>query len=175
MPSRDFYVYLHRRLSDNKTFYVGKGCGNRAFSEKSRSKKWIDYAKNHGYRVEIIQSGMQEWWAFELEKELIAFYGRENLVNMTDGGDGASGHRHSDEYKLMLKERMILRHSNREEWERTKTIKIKKGLSEELKIKRDVLLRTVNIGRKHTEATAMFNYKGETGRYVAGKWEAENV
>lgn len=26
-----------------------------------------------------------------------------------------------------------------------------------------------------TDTTAMFNYKGETGRYVGGKWEAENV
>lgn len=50
----------------------------------------------HGLIVEIVESGMQEWWAFEMERELIAYYGRENLCNLTDGGDGVSGAVRSD-------------------------------------------------------------------------------
>lgn len=84
----DYYVYLHRRANDGKVFYVGKGSGKRAYSKQYRNSKWKNIANKYDYVVEFIETGMQEWWAFELEKELIALYGRENLANMTDGGDG---------------------------------------------------------------------------------------
>lgn len=87
----DFYVYLHRRESDNSVFYVGKGMGNRSHSKKNRNNHWRNIVLKNGYKVEIVQAGMQEWWAFELEKDLIALYGRENLCNLTDGGEGSSG------------------------------------------------------------------------------------
>lgn len=85
-----FYVYLHRRASDNSVFYVGKGKLNRAYSQHSRSIYWKRIVAKHGYTVEIVQDHLQEWYAFELEKDLIAYYGRENLCNLTDGGEGAS-------------------------------------------------------------------------------------
>lgn len=88
--TRDFYVYLHRRATDGKVFYVGKGHGNR-ISEKRRSKHWNNVFKKHGLITQYYATGLQEWYAFELEKELIAYYGRENLCNMTDGGEGATG------------------------------------------------------------------------------------
>jgi hypothetical protein len=34
---------------------------------------------------------MQEWWAFELERDLILKYKDHGLCNRTDGGEGASG------------------------------------------------------------------------------------
>lgn len=86
---KDFYVYVHRTLS-GQVFYVGKGCGQRAWSN-SRNDYWHRVVKKHGLLVEIIAPGLQEWYAFELELELIAKYGRENLCNLTDGGEGASG------------------------------------------------------------------------------------
>lgn len=87
----DFYVYLHKRATDGRVFYVGKGCGCRAFRTSKRNKHWLSIVKKHGYSVEIVQSGMQEWWAFELECELISYYGLKNLCNKTDGGEGVSG------------------------------------------------------------------------------------
>lgn len=87
----DFYVYVHRRATDGRVFYVGKGQRKRAFSRFGRSIYWNRIAKKYGHTVEIVQDGMQEWWAFELECELIAYYGKPNLCNMTDGGEGASG------------------------------------------------------------------------------------
>lgn len=97
----DFYVYVHRRATDGRVFYVGKGCDRRAFS-KRRTTHWKRIAEKYGYIVEIVQDGMQEWWAFELECELIAYYGRDNLCNMTDGGDGLSGMKFSEDHKLKI-------------------------------------------------------------------------
>lgn len=88
--TREFYVYLHRKATTGKVFYVGKGHGNRAF-EKRRNNHWKNTVAKHGYTVEFYATGLQEWYAFELEKELIAYYGRENICNLTDGGDGATG------------------------------------------------------------------------------------
>jgi hypothetical protein len=90
---KDFYVYLHRKATTGEVFYVGKGYGRRAWSNQ-RSQHWHLAVKKHGFTVQIIESGLQEWYSFELERELIAFYGRDILCNMTDGGDGISGFTH---------------------------------------------------------------------------------
>lgn len=95
-----FYVYLHLRATDGRVFYVGKGSKNRAFSKGGRSIFWKKIVKKHSYTVDIVQNNLQEWYAFELEKELIAYYGRENLCNLTDGGDGGlAGFKKSQESK----------------------------------------------------------------------------
>lgn len=88
--AQSFYVYLHRRKTDGTIFYVGKGSGTRAWKTVGRSKKWQAVASKHGLVVEIVQSGMQEWWAFELEMQLI-LASSPSLCNLTDGGEGASG------------------------------------------------------------------------------------
>jgi len=95
----DFYVYLHRRATDGRVFYVGKGIARRAWTKDNRNKHWHHISKKHGYTVEIVQYGMQEWWAFELERELICSYGRDVLCNLTDGGEGATGVKFTDEQK----------------------------------------------------------------------------
>lgn len=89
----DYYVYLHRYASGPKVgqvFYVGKGTGNRAFSKKNRNKYWKHIVAKHGYTVELYATGLQEWYAYELEFFTVAYYGRENLCNLTDGGEGPS-------------------------------------------------------------------------------------
>lgn len=97
---KDFYVYLHRRATDGKVFYVGKGCDiKRAYNKSSRSEYWKRIVNKHGYTVEIYLDGLQEWYAFDLEIQLIAYYGRENLCNLTEGGEGASGFNWSEESK----------------------------------------------------------------------------
>lgn len=82
------YVYLHKRASDGRVFYVGKGFGKRAWKKTQRSDWWKRIEAKHGRTVEIFMDGLQEWYAFELEAELIDFYGRENLCNLRDGGHG---------------------------------------------------------------------------------------
>lgn len=93
---RDFYVYLHRRATTGEIFYCGKGTRRRAWSHGGRNNHWRNIVKKHGYTIEIIQDGLQEFAAFELECDLIALYGRKDcklgpLVNVTDGGEGSSG------------------------------------------------------------------------------------
>ena len=90
----NFYVYLHRKKTTGEVFYIGKGKGNRAWSKKGRNDHWNRVAKKHGFTVEVHTNDIQEWYAFELERELIAYYGRVQdgtgtLVNYTDGGEGA--------------------------------------------------------------------------------------
>lgn len=95
--AQDYYVYVHRKATTGEIFYVGKGKGGRAWDAKvGRNPHWHRTVAKHGLRVELVQTGMQEWWAFELEQELIACIGRRDtgsgpLVNMTDGGEGESG------------------------------------------------------------------------------------
>lgn len=90
----DFYVYVHRKATTGEIFYVGKGTGYRAY-EFGRNRHWNNTAKKHGYTVETIEIGLQEWYAFELEMNLISYHGRCDLglgvlVNLTDGGEGSS-------------------------------------------------------------------------------------
>lgn len=116
----NFFVYLHRRASNGKVFYVGKGCRYRHKSKWNRSIHWQNIANKHGYTVEIVQTGMQEWWAFELECELILKYRHHGLCNQTDGGEGASGFVVSQETK-----QKFLKQRSTDEWRNNLSIKAK--------------------------------------------------
>jgi len=88
-----FYVYTYLR-EDGTPYYVGKGSGERAF------KKWgkgIKPPKDPSCIV-IVEGNLDEQLAFDLERKLIAEYGRKDLGtgilhNKTDGGEGSSGHK----------------------------------------------------------------------------------
>lgn len=105
------YVYQHRRESDGRVFYVGKGTVRarlkeqvceRAFDRSSRNPHWMRVVAKHGVSVEIIASFQADSDAQEFERFLIAQYGRDNLVNMTDGGDGCAGLSASDSARAKL-------------------------------------------------------------------------
>jgi hypothetical protein len=86
-----FYVYLHRRATDGKIFYVGKGFGKRAWVTNNRDNNhWKRIARKYGFTVQIAAAGLTENRAFEIEKDMILFFGRDNLCNMTDGGEGVA-------------------------------------------------------------------------------------
>jgi hypothetical protein len=102
---QDFYVYVHRKATTGSIFYCGKGQGKRAWDKTERNRHWKIVAKKHGVIVEIVQDGLQEWAAFELETSLIALYGRKDLglgdlVNYADGGQGSAGTIQSAETRL---------------------------------------------------------------------------
>jgi hypothetical protein len=113
------YVYRHRRLDNNEIFYVGLGSVykkheksngfktlyERAFSKSGRSSYWNKVFNKSGYLVEIVASNLTREYAEELEIFLISEYKRKDccggtLVNLTDGGEGVSGHTWTDEQKL---------------------------------------------------------------------------
>ena len=107
---KQFYVYIHYTL-DNKPFYVGKGKGNRAYHKHGRSTWWNRIVFKHGLIVEIQEYFLTEEEAFNREKSLIVTL-KENkfeLCNLTNGGDGTSGWKHSKE----TKEKMSLAKINR--------------------------------------------------------------
>lgn len=106
-----FYVYVHRKKTNGEVFYVGKGSNSRCKIKANKSDFWNKIVKKHGYYVDIVVQDIQEWYAFELERELIALYGRRDrgegsLVNLTDGGEGTSGWIVSDEIKKRVSLRM---------------------------------------------------------------------
>lgn len=95
-----YYVYQYLR-EDMTPYYIGKGSNNRI---------------NEGHNVAIpikkrrviIADNLSEQEAFDLEIKLIAKHGRKDLGtgilrNQTNGGDGASGNRHSEETKAKMR------------------------------------------------------------------------
>jgi hypothetical protein len=108
----DYYVYIHKKSTTGEVFYVGKGSGNRAYNRSNRTLWWKRLVAKHGYDVEIVASGLQEWYAFELEVELITRYGRRDinegsLINRTDGGDGCSGVIFTEEVRKKISDSKI--------------------------------------------------------------------
>ena len=83
-----YYVYEHRRADDGSVFYVGKGMGRRSIDKSGRNNHWKNIVKKYGYSVHVLYEGLFQEDANILEQKIIAAYGRENLCNMTDGGDG---------------------------------------------------------------------------------------
>ena len=91
-PNR-FYIYTFLR-EDGTPYYVGKGQGNRAW-KKGRNLRPTDDS-----RISIIKDTLTETEAFDEEIRMIAFYGRKDLGtgilrNLTDGGEGTSGYKHT--------------------------------------------------------------------------------
>lgn len=99
-----YYVYIYFRLNGIPC-YVGKGQTDRIdFHEKAGDRhhnKWLAriIAKAGGSLPKVkVRENLSEAEAFETEIALIAVIGRGKkgpLVNLTDGGEGTSGMRHS--------------------------------------------------------------------------------
>lgn len=106
---KTFFTYLHRRNDTGAVFYIGKGSRRRAHEARGRSSYWTRVATKHGYSVEIVASWHTEQEAFDHEVFLIACFRDMGapLVNLTDGGDGMSGHRHSPETKARMRAKAL--------------------------------------------------------------------
>ena len=151
----DFYVYIHRKQSNGEVFYVGKGKDKRAWLKSGRTEFWHRVVNKHGLVVEIVLSGLQEWYAFELETDLITLYGRKDtgegcLINMADGGEGASGTTRSAET-------------------RTKMSKAKKGVVFSDEHRKN--LSTANTGKVLSESTKAKMSAYRKGRPHHDSWK----
>jgi len=85
-----FYVYGYLR-EDGTPYYIGKGSGNRVTKCVGR----IVHPPQDKDRIVFYKSDISEEEAFDLEKQLIAKYGRKDintgiLHNKTAGGEGKS-------------------------------------------------------------------------------------
>ena len=119
MKKQDYYVYLHRRLSDNKVFYVGKGRNKRAFSRHGRNDRWVKTVEKHGLLVEIVYDSLDESEAFALEKETVLemrYHFHSTLCNMTEGGEGVPGYKWDKSKHISSKQvgrKLTQEHKNR--------------------------------------------------------------
>jgi hypothetical protein len=105
----NFYVYEHWRTDRDECFYVGKGRAGRAYEMKTRNRhhKAIQAkVSREGFAIEVrmVATGLTEDNAFALEIERIAFWRASgvDLTNMTNGGEGSSGHQPSDEARQKM-------------------------------------------------------------------------
>jgi hypothetical protein len=101
-PLNSYYIYLHRRKSDGKPFYVGKGKGYRAWATHGRSTHWKRISAKHGSGVEIVFDNLTENESFELEQTTLKelkYFGYA-LCNKTIGGEGLSGFKWSEAQML---------------------------------------------------------------------------
>jgi len=122
-----FYAYVYFDPRDDAPFYVGKGQGYRA-------RKHLHQATNRGVanRISTLRAAglfprietypcADEPAAFELERRLIARYGRQceggTLCNVLEAGDrsgGMLGRKHSDETKAKIRAALSGRRLSRE-------------------------------------------------------------
>jgi hypothetical protein len=101
-----FYVYIlcrpdKRAPGGGRAFYVGKGSGGRIYDHEAEARKGHACYKCRVIRKVWSQGGTiqrytvfvtdDEQEAYDEEKRLIASYGRKNLTNGTDGGEGQTG------------------------------------------------------------------------------------
>ena len=113
MDKQDTYLlYRHIRLDKNEVFYIGiSNNDKRPFSKFSRNRYWKFITSKYDYEVEIIMSGLSRDEVESKEIEFISLYGRKDLgngtlVNMTDGGTGGLGLKHTDKSKKKMKGRL---------------------------------------------------------------------
>lgn len=103
-------VYLHKKETDGTIFYVGMGELKRAYNTSSRNKWWNRTYAKHGRIVDVVAKDLSIEDAYELEMFLISEIGRKDkglgsLVNLDDGGEGATGHIPTQDARRKLSER----------------------------------------------------------------------
>lgn len=91
---RGYYVYLHRDRATGRVFYVGKGCGDRAWNTSERNDEWKDHVStlNKGWEVILAHQDLSEMEALELEEQLVEANGGAGsqggtLTNWFPGGE----------------------------------------------------------------------------------------
>jgi len=115
VKEKRFYVYVHRYAKGPRSgdiFYVGKGSGTRVYSNSSRNLYWHNINNKYGRICEILHKELTSKEACEKELELIKEIGKENLCNLSDGGEsGALGFSHTEEWKKKMSD--FMRHEIR--------------------------------------------------------------
>jgi hypothetical protein len=154
-------VYIHNSKDTNEVFYVGIGKHDkRAYSRCNRSKYWHNACLKHGIDVKITHRDISWQEACCIEKYLISFWrehSKLNLCNLTDGGDGVSGLKVSEERKKRYSEIFSgvnnpyygKKHSEEARKKISQNQNPRKNITEEHKSK----ISKSNRGKKRTEET----------------------
>ncbi len=152
-----FYVY-ELRDPEGKTFYVGKGSGQRLTAHKAKALRGEKTHKATKIRAIVAKGGEiepvivyrtdDEDEAYKMEVKLIARYGRGNLTNHTDGGEGIRNLSPESRAKIARSRTGVV--ASEETRARQRQAKLGKPRSPETKEK----IRKYQTGRKHPWARA---------------------
>lgn len=118
VSGKKYYTYSHILIGEQYPFYVGIGTNNllrtpyaRAKTKSGRNKYWRNYTKNKKYLIVICSESDDYEQVKQQEIEYISILGKKIedssyfLVNITDGGDGTLGTKHTEEHKQRLREK----------------------------------------------------------------------
>jgi hypothetical protein len=109
-------VYAHYRLDTGECFYIGKGTEKRAKAKDGRNPIWKRIESKASRKVVIIEYFELEQDALDFEIDLIAKYSPK--ANITAGGEGVSGLKHTEETKEKCRQASLNLRRNKEwlEW-----------------------------------------------------------
>jgi hypothetical protein len=161
-------VYRHIRLDTRRPFYIGIGVNKaRAYSLKNRNKHWHNIVNKSGYEVQILFDDLTYDEAKEKEIEFISLYGRNNisnglLCNLTDGGDGSTGYKPTQEALLKISQTSKGRVKSKEQIE-----KWKKNMSFIKSPETREKMRQVLLGRKHSDERKENQRKAQLGKKLS--------
>jgi hypothetical protein len=153
-----FYVYEHIRLDSNAVFYVGKGKGRRCFDEKRRNQHWKRVVqKAGGFDVRIVVDKIDEELSFFVEQELISKLKLQGftLANITNGGEGASGYKHTEEARKGFSQTM------------TRTMQTFKHIVRERQLGQNNSAKKAGVGDKISKALTGRKLSEETKRKIS--------
>lgn len=103
------------KKDSREIYYIGIGNNvKRAYHTGSRSELWKRHYRKYGLIVDILCSDIDISTAKEVEKFLIEQYGKKQLCNRTDGGEGFFGGKHTEETKQKIREKNIGRKASPE-------------------------------------------------------------
>lgn len=154
-----YYVYQYLREKDSNTalagtpYYIGKGKGNRAYvGHNNRIPSNKDY-------IQIIKDNLTEQEAMDLEIALIKKYGRKDLgtgilINLSNGGEGASGSIRSQEHKNRISQAQsgkVVLNVTRERLSKALSGKIRSAIAKENISKGHLGQIAWNKGKKMTD------------------------
>lgn len=153
-------------------YYIGKGKKYRKNALANRNNFTINKLNkvkkcNFKNKIYIIKGDLSEEEAFRLERKLISIIGRFDLeegplTNMSDGGEGNSGHIFTEKSLCKMRGRTPWKGKKHSEKTKKKLSKINKGkkLSAEIKAK---IAETMK-GRKHTPEAIKKMRRAQRGR-----------
>jgi len=145
--TEEYYVYAYLR-EDGTPYYIGKGKGNRAYHRTKYELIVLPPVD----KILIILQNLTEEQAFFNERCYIEWYGRLNnntgtLDNQTDGGEGISGYKHTEQSKEKIRHYSTGRYHSEETKEKCRIGNIGKKRSEEQKKRISESQKGIGIGR----------------------------
>jgi hypothetical protein len=151
-------VYRHIRTDLNIPFYIGIGKEvTRAYSKTHRNDHWNHIVDKTSYDVHILFDDVSYEFAKEKEREFIELYKRKEdggiLCNLTKGGDGVLGIKHTEEARKKMGEPN--KGKTISDWHRQRISEFHTGkiVSEQTKEKMSKSLLGKSFGRKASEET----------------------